>query len=242
MPRKLLFFLLPVFLLLSGCHQTTTPSAASPTKTFTIRGKVVSTDATHVTLDHEAIPGFMEAMIMPYKVKDPGTLSELHPGDHIETTNAGLTPILSTHDFVSHSIVTYNLTVDGLHTYYVVAGDTPVLVHNDPGGDLVTVGRWMSPAEYQSMVDTGMVQAGGGGFSYVVYPADQNAYISARPGSVYAEFDVPQSSLIPGGRPGDFKMSDSSTIFSRLSVKNGGPPLELPEAKNIRLAGGAGCP
>ena len=168
--------------------------------------------------------------------------AQLHPGDHIETTNAGLTPILSTHDFVSHSIVTYNLTVDGLHTYYVVAGDTPVLVHNDPGGDLVTVGRWMSPAEYQSMVDTGMVQAGGGGFSYVVYPADQNAYISARPGSVYAEFDVPQSSLIPGGRPGDFKMSDSSTIFSRLSVKNGGPPLELPEAKNIRLAGGAGCP
>jgi len=24
----------------------------------------------------------------------------------------------------------YNLTVDGLHTYYVVAGSTPVLVHN----------------------------------------------------------------------------------------------------------------
>jgi protein SCO1 len=83
LPRKLLFFLLPVFLLLSGCHQTTTPSATSPTKTFAIRGKVVSTDATHVTLDHDAIPGFMEAMTMPYNVKDPGTLSELHPGDHI---------------------------------------------------------------------------------------------------------------------------------------------------------------
>ncbi|MGW8701444.1 hypothetical protein ACWGOK_31745 [Streptomyces eurythermus] len=24
----------------------------------------------------------------------------------------------------------YNLTVDGLHSYYVLAGDTPVLVHN----------------------------------------------------------------------------------------------------------------
>ncbi|MFG1799041.1 polymorphic toxin-type HINT domain-containing protein [Micromonospora carbonacea] len=27
----------------------------------------------------------------------------------------------------------YNLTVDGIHTYYVLAGDTPVLVHNDNG-------------------------------------------------------------------------------------------------------------
>lgn len=26
----------------------------------------------------------------------------------------------------------YNLTVDGIHTYYVLAGSTPVLVHNDP--------------------------------------------------------------------------------------------------------------
>ncbi|MFJ2896192.1 polymorphic toxin-type HINT domain-containing protein [Streptomyces sp. NPDC087218] len=32
---------------------------------------------------------------------------------------------------------TYNLTVDGLHTYYVLAGATPVLVHN-AGGDPVT--------------------------------------------------------------------------------------------------------
>ena len=30
---------------------------------------------------HEAIPGFMDAMTMPYKLKDPGILSELHPGD-----------------------------------------------------------------------------------------------------------------------------------------------------------------
>ena len=36
-----------------------------------------------VTLNHEAIPGFMEAMTMPYKLKDPSILSELHPGDVI---------------------------------------------------------------------------------------------------------------------------------------------------------------
>ncbi len=46
---------------------------------------MVSTDTAkgEVTLDHEAIPGFMEAMTMPYKVKDANILSELHPGDII---------------------------------------------------------------------------------------------------------------------------------------------------------------
>jgi protein SCO1 len=82
-PRKLLFALLPVLLFFTGCRPATSSSASLPTKTFTLRGKVVSTDATHVTLDHEAVPGFMEAMTMPYKVKDPSVLSELHPGDQI---------------------------------------------------------------------------------------------------------------------------------------------------------------
>jgi protein SCO1/2 len=74
-------------LLLAGCHQSSTPAAApsssQPLKTFTIRGKVVSTDATHVDLDGEEVPGFMEAMEMPYKLKDPTVVSELHPGDRI---------------------------------------------------------------------------------------------------------------------------------------------------------------
>ncbi len=34
-------------------------------------------------MNHEAIPGFMEAMTMPYKVKDANVLSELFPGDVI---------------------------------------------------------------------------------------------------------------------------------------------------------------
>jgi protein SCO1/2 len=52
---------------------------------YHLRGKVVSTDAAHgiVVLDHEAIVGFMEAMTMPYQLKDPSILSELHPGDVI---------------------------------------------------------------------------------------------------------------------------------------------------------------
>jgi protein SCO1/2 len=61
-------------------------SEATPTyKVYHLRGKVIGTNAAtgEVTLDHEAIPGFMEAMTMPYKLKDPSILSELHPGDVI---------------------------------------------------------------------------------------------------------------------------------------------------------------
>ena len=76
-------------MVLAGCHSSQKPPAPSRAgtnfKVYHLRGKVVSTDAAtgEVTLDHEAIPGFMEAMTMPYKLKDAGILSELHPGDVI---------------------------------------------------------------------------------------------------------------------------------------------------------------
>jgi protein SCO1 len=79
-------FLLTFLVLFSGCHRnaSSAPSKpASPASTFTIRGRVVSTDATHVTLDGEQVPGFMEAMTMDYKLADPTVVSELHPGDRI---------------------------------------------------------------------------------------------------------------------------------------------------------------
>ncbi len=88
MLRKALFLILFVSLL-SGCRRSGTPPATSSTAvptTFHLRGKVISTDASHVTLDGEAIPGFMEAMIMPYKLKDPIVATELHPGDRITAT------------------------------------------------------------------------------------------------------------------------------------------------------------
>ena len=80
---------LPVALLIAGCHagpkNDADSAASSAVKTYTLRGKVVSTNAStsEVTVNHEAIPGFMEAMTMPYKVKDANILSELHPGDVI---------------------------------------------------------------------------------------------------------------------------------------------------------------
>jgi len=72
--------------LFAGCRQAApTPSGQAVSKTFNIKGKIVATDvaASQITLDHGAVPGFMDAMVMPYKLADPSIMSELHPGDRI---------------------------------------------------------------------------------------------------------------------------------------------------------------
>ena len=75
--------------MLTGCHSGQRPTSQSNAgqnfRVYHLHGKVVSTDAAkgEVTLNHEAIPGFMEAMTMPYKLKDASILGELHPGDVI---------------------------------------------------------------------------------------------------------------------------------------------------------------
>jgi protein SCO1 len=64
---------------------TAQSSTSQNFKVYKLRGKVVSTKAAtgEVTVDAQAIPGFMEAMTMPYTLKDPSIVSELHPGDMI---------------------------------------------------------------------------------------------------------------------------------------------------------------
>jgi len=162
---------------------------------------------------------------------------ELRSGEDLSTLTPSSQPEIEAVRVFTGRRVMYNLTIVDIHTYYVLAGNTPVLVHNDGGDDLVRVGRWMSQGEFDEMSRTGVVQRGGGGYTYVVHPANPDAYRSARPGSVYAEFDVPRSSLIPGGRPGDYKMSDADTLHSRLAVKKGGVPYQLPGASNIAKGG-----
>ena len=150
--------------------------------------------------------------------------ADLRIGDQLATPGGGRIDIESVRRYAAPRR-TYNLTVDSVHTYYVVAGDTPVLVHNegdDPSGpEMVRVGRWMSPREYANMQKTGMVQEGAGGATYVVSPANPEACKPTYPGSVYAEFDVPRSSLLPGGRPGDYKMVNPDTLMGRYLAKKG---------------------
>ncbi|HEX4139393.1 MAG TPA: SCO family protein [Candidatus Methylacidiphilales bacterium] len=84
--------------LVAGCRQSsnsavgssggTAGSMAGEVKTFPIKGKIVSVDAANgsILLDAGAVPGFMDAMTMTYKLKQPGIASDLHPGDLITAT------------------------------------------------------------------------------------------------------------------------------------------------------------
>ncbi|MFJ8333621.1 RHS repeat-associated core domain-containing protein [Streptomyces sp. NPDC094437] len=53
----------------------------------------------------------------------------LTPGTKLRTATGTTATLTSVHNF-HHRGTTYDLTVENLHTYYVVAGATPVLVHN----------------------------------------------------------------------------------------------------------------
>jgi Cu/Ag efflux protein CusF len=56
--------------------------------TYPVKGTVVKTDVTgnHLTVDHEAIPGFMSAMTMTYPVKDGRQLEHLSQGERVTAT------------------------------------------------------------------------------------------------------------------------------------------------------------
>lgn len=65
--------------------QATSPASQPESARYDLKGKVVSIDKAgkQLTIDHEAIPGFMGAMTMAYPVKDEHALDSVSPGDQI---------------------------------------------------------------------------------------------------------------------------------------------------------------
>jgi len=102
------------------------------------------------------------------------------------------------------------------------------------GEDLIRVGRWMSSEEHGAMVDSGMVQEGGGGTTYVAHPADPAAYGSeAAPGSRYVEFNVPRTSLRPAGKEGWAQIPGPNSLYARLAEMRGDPIPQFPPALDL---------
>jgi protein SCO1/2 len=75
-----------LFLLAAGCSK----SKETDLVTFLLRGEVVRIDSAKLTLTvaHQAIPNYMNAMTMPFKVHDAGLLRPLAVGDSIQATLA----------------------------------------------------------------------------------------------------------------------------------------------------------
>lgn len=60
-------------------------SGEATTRTFSARGVIleIKTNSAQVVICHEAIAGYMDAMTMPFKVKDPAQLNGLNRGDQM---------------------------------------------------------------------------------------------------------------------------------------------------------------
>ena len=75
--RKLVCLALACVVIAPGCKPKN--------KRYNLRGQVMGKNvaANEITVKHGDIPGFMSAMTMPYRVKEPGVVQELQPGDMI---------------------------------------------------------------------------------------------------------------------------------------------------------------
>ncbi|MEU4113936.1 polymorphic toxin-type HINT domain-containing protein [Kitasatospora sp. NPDC028055] len=59
--------------------------------------------------------------------------SDLHPGDNVRTADGRTLTVLTVRNYDDAPQAAYDLTIADIHTYYVLAGNTPVLVHNASG-------------------------------------------------------------------------------------------------------------
>ncbi|HEX8493407.1 MAG TPA: SCO family protein [Pyrinomonadaceae bacterium] len=83
--RTLVSFSLLLFcIVISACQPTETTEG----KRYELKGKVVSVDRVQqrVTIAHEEIRGYMDAMTMPFTLKDTAIIRDISPNDSIQAT------------------------------------------------------------------------------------------------------------------------------------------------------------
>ena len=70
----------------AACRKPAAPRATGLEKPYALKGVVVSVDRAggRVTVKHEAVPGYMDAMTMPFAVAETKILDDLKPGDVVE--------------------------------------------------------------------------------------------------------------------------------------------------------------
>jgi len=76
--RTILLLILGV----NGCAPDQPEATAGP-KTYEATGTIVSVEGEHVLIDHQEIPGFMDAMTMTFPVRDPSLLEGLDQGTRV---------------------------------------------------------------------------------------------------------------------------------------------------------------
>jgi protein SCO1/2 len=79
--------LITAIFLLAGCQPSghTNPTASAEAKRYDMKGTVVSVDKAkkRAKIDHQDIPGFMDAMTMDFPIHDDSVLAVLTPGSEV---------------------------------------------------------------------------------------------------------------------------------------------------------------
>ncbi|ANI89316.1 hypothetical protein A9P82_08435 [Arachidicoccus ginsenosidimutans] len=161
-------------------------------------------------------------------------LSPVHPWIH--TFNIKYNPLSWLLEFVTGKSTASYYTAPTLRSYALLkltmlAATKGVGIAAE-GGEMITVGRWMSVTEYETMATTGQMVEGAGGQTFVSI-GGADAFQAASKGSVYAEFQVPANSLLQGGQANWFKAigPNAGQAMQAALQKQGGQLL--PQIQNL---------
>jgi hypothetical protein len=111
------------------------PPHGKPAAELVVRFIITRTDRNFTTLEVKTPSGTARIVSTAYHRYWDATVGQwtyadaLRTGDRLLALNGEPVTVTSVRNYIGHA-VTYNLTVNRLHTYYVMAGKTPVLVHN----------------------------------------------------------------------------------------------------------------
>ncbi len=100
---------------------------------------------------------------------------------------------------------------------------------------LLRVGRWMSRAEYDAMVQAGRLlpTLRGEDMKHVTLPPSSQEFRSAPKGRVFAEFDIIDAYTSPGGKAGWLIVYGANSFLGQIALRGGLPHVELPRVLNV---------
>lgn len=152
---------------------------------------------------------------------------QLESGDALLTSDGRTVEVVAPVAQPQKVASAYNLTVADIHTYYVVAGETPILVHNSGGtgrdrDPLYLFGRNSNGPTYTGRIDYFKAKGGGVGWEMHVY-RNQKEWGFYNSNGWFTKHSIPVPNDVPDGlnnrlkgyavdigrRTGDIKPGDS---------------------------------
>jgi hypothetical protein len=131
--------------------------------------------------------------------------SDLRPGTLLRTDDARTVTVTHTRQYTAHAR-TYNLTVAGVHTYYALAGETPVLVHNSSACSVGEARRLQAQLAAEEL-------AGANGHAFQKHVVEQGEFPGIKTRAQFAE--LIESVILKGEQRG---RADGTTAFWRNGV------------------------